>query len=173
MPSSSASHHQAKPANVQEDSSVRAPVGGLQHSFRVKTAHRASCTRTSRRYVRAKSQSHRADAHCCPSHELKARQIASAAVASNPGLRSRTFIVRNEMGTGHAEKGMFSSRNVQPHHRGRPWDGSVAALQVTPSQGIRFSLTASHAACARLRTPSLTCAFFRWLRTVSSPRPSA
>ena len=39
--------------------------------------------------------------------------------------------------------------------------------------GIRACRKASHAACVRLRTPSLVSAFFKWLRIVSSPRPSA
>jgi hypothetical protein len=41
------------------------------------------------------------------------------------------------------------------------------------SQGIRFWRKASATAWVRLRTPSLICAFFRWLRIVSSPSPSA
>ena len=32
---------------------------------------------------------------------------------------------------------------------------------------------ASATVCVRLRVPSFACAFLKWLRTVSSPRPSA
>ena len=40
-------------------------------------------------------------------------------------------------------------------------------------QGMRFRRKASATAWTRLRTPSFSCAFFRWLRTVSPPILSA
>ena len=50
--------------------------------------------------------------------------------------------------------------------------GSLAGLPLR-DHGIKFWRTASHAACVRLCTPSFACAFLRWLRMVSSPRPRA
>jgi hypothetical protein len=62
-----------------------------------------------------------------------------------------------------------SNAALLPRHRIRVHVGRV----VSPLHGMRCWRNASATAWVRLRAPSLLCTFFKWLRTVSSPRFSS
>ena len=70
---------------------------------------------------------------------------------------------------------MGTIKSTQTSQRSRFLDIRSLYLVERPGSlhGMRFCRKASQAAWARLRAPSLICAFFRWVRIVSSPIPSA